>query len=290
MRRQNMYDIAIIGGGPAGATAAIYTGRAGVKTLLLYSGAGALEKADVENFYGHEKIEGFKLVDIGLKQAAHAGAKIIKSEATGLSLQDNGTAMIDTTTGKYRARAVILATGATRKTPAIPGIKEGEGRGVSYCAVCDGPFFRGRDVAVIGAGDYALHEARDLQHLAKSVTILTNGEEPTVEFPFPVRTEKISAINGTPVEGITFEDGETLPVAGIFVAVGIAGGVELARKAGALITDGSVQITANCRTSLPNIYAAGDCTGGIRQIAKAVYEGMVAATDAIKVLTPSTPK
>jgi len=289
-----MSDVLIIGGGPAGVTAALYTARANFKTTIICKDHGALGKADkVENFYGHLEIGGQALVEIGLAQAKNMGADVISGEVVGIYATDNHTIIVETTSGKqFEAKTVMLATGATRKTPRIKGLADLEGRGVSYCAVCDGFFHRGKHVAVLGHGEYALHEVADLLPLAHAVTVLTNGEDALVEFPenVIVRAEKIEEVVavksmlGAVLGGVRLDGGDTLTLSGLFVAVGIAGGTELARKIGAVVDGGSVVVDNRMSTSVPGLWAAGDCTGGLKQIAKAVYEGAEAGTDIVRYL------
>jgi len=285
-------DVLIIGGGPAGVTAALYTARAGFNTTILYKDFGALTKARVENFYGHIEIGGAELVKTGLAQAKKVGAKVVKAEAHGIK-PVGGMLGVSTTSCEYTASAVLIATGASRIAPKIKGLVALEGKGVSYCAICDGFFHKGKDVAVIGSGAYALHEAEDLLPIAKSVTILTDGKKPTVEFPeeVQVRTEKISEICGqagllgnVTLCGVELKGGEMLELSGVFVAIGVAGGTELARKLGAVVQSGAISADENGRTTISGLWAAGDCTGGLKQIAKAVHEGAEAGTDIVRFL------
>ena len=162
-----------------------------------------------------------------------------------------------------------------------------EGHGVSYCATCDAFFYRGRDVAVLGSGEYALHEVQALLPVAHSVTLLTGGAPLTAQFPpeVAVRTEAVEAILGEErVTGVQLKDGGTLEVSGVFVALGVAGSTALARKLGAEVNGSRIVVDDHMQTSLPGLYAAGDCTGGLLQVAKAVYEGAVAGTEAAKAL------
>ena len=293
-----MLDVIIIGGGPAGVTAALYTSRAALKTSILYKDYGSLQKAKVDNFYGHLEISGKKLVDIGLEQAQRVGTSILKEEAVGIRQCEDGTILVETTTAPHSARAVLVATGASRTAPRIKGLVALEGRGVSYCAICDGFFHKGKDVAVIGNGAYALHEAQDLLPIARTVTVLTNGKEPIVKFPenVIVKTQKIkevcgqNGIMGKVLKGVIFDDGEQLMLSGLFVAIGVAGGTELASKLGAEISNNTISVDSKMRTTVQNLWAAGDCTGGLRQIAKAVHEGAEAGTDIVKYLKHSNPQ
>ena len=169
-----MKNTIIIGSGPAGISAALYTVRAGIPTTVISKGLGALGKAEtVENFYGVGAIGGAELHLRGVEQARALGVKFIEDEAVGLNW--NGKYEIEAKGSKYTADAVILATGSSRKTLKIKGISEFEAKGVSYCAVCDAFAARGTHSVVIGAGEYALHEADALSGVAEKITILTNA-------------------------------------------------------------------------------------------------------------------
>ena len=285
-----MTDVIIIGGGPAGVSAALYTARAGMKTIIIHKGGGALDKAEkVDNFYGSAGVTGPTLLAAGLDHAMDMGAEVISGEVVKIQwnvLEGHFIAEAESTT--YAARALLLATGASRSIPAIPGLADYEGKGVSHCAVCDAFFYKGKDVAVLGSGAYALSEAKELLPLVKSLTFLTNGTKPSTLLPpeITVRTEKIREVLGdTRLTAITLEpDGETLPTNGLFIALGTAGATDLARKAGAFIEDNAVVTDKNMQTGVPGLWAAGDCTGGMKQIAKAVYEGAVAGTDIVRYL------
>jgi len=283
-------DIIIIGGGPAGASAALYTARAGMRTLIIHKGGGALDKAEkVDNFYGNPGITGPALIETGLNHATEMGAKIAHGEVVKIQRDiTSGHFTVETTNETYTAQALLLATGTSRITPAIPGLSTYEGKGVSHCAICDAFFYRGKDVAVLGSGPYAISEANELLPHVKSLTILTNGAEPPTPLPPEViiRKEKIRELTGdTRLNAIILEpDGETVPINGLFIALGVAGATELARKAGALTENNAVLIDENMQTIVPGLWAAGDCTGGMKQIAKAVYEGAVAGTSIVNYL------
>lgn len=277
----------IVGSGPAGVSAALYLARAGVSVMILSKDGGALLKADkIENYYGFaEPISGKELYEQGLANAKRLGCTIKEEEVIGVSFLN--TLAVQTTEATYEAEAVILATGASRTAPKIDGLARLEGHGVSYCAICDAFFYRGKNVAVIGSGEYALHEAQTLLPVAGSVTMLTNGAPLTVEVPesIAVDTRKIVSIDGEDaVSGVTFADGETLAADGVFVAVGVASSADLARKLGALTEGNRIVTNENGETNLPGLYAAGDCTGGLLQIAEAVAKGAKAGLAAIKFL------
>lgn len=282
-----MGNVIIIGNGPAGISTALYTTRAGISTKIIGKDYGALGKAsEIENYYGFsEPIPGKDLISEGIKGARRLGAEIISDEVLGITY-DNKLTVI-TNGGNYEADSVVLATGTSRTSPKIKGIKEYEGHGISYCAVCDSFFYRGKDVAVLGDGNYALHEALELLPTSNSVTILTNGKQPNFEVPqdIMVNTNIIDSISGNGVvEEIHFQNGEFLPIAGLFIAIGVAGSTDLAKKIGAETQNNKIIVDENMSTNIPGLYAAGDCTGGLLQISKAVYEGAKAGTEIVKYL------
>lgn len=284
-----MAKVVIIGSGPAGVSAALYTARAGIDTTVLTRGPGALARAEgIENYYGVPgPISGAELERRGIEGAKAVGVQFVEAEAVGLTFTDKLT--VETLSGDYPADAVILATGASRAAPPIPGLKALEGHGVGYCATCDAFFYRGKDVAVLGSGEYALHEASALLPLAKSVTLLTGGAPLTAEFPPEVAlcTEKVEAILGEEagkVTGVRLAGGRELPLDGVFVALGVAGSTALARKMGAEVDGNRIVVDEHMMTTVPGLFAAGDCTGGLLQVAKAVYEGAMAGNEAAKAL------
>lgn len=280
-----MSNVIIIGNGPAGISTALYTTRAGINTTIIGKDYGALGKAsEIENYYGFsEPISGKALITDGIEGARRLGAEIISDEVVGLSYNNKLTVI--TKNGEYEADSVVLATGTSRTTPKIKGLKEYEGRGISYCAVCDAFFYKAKDVAVLGNGNYALHEALELLPTSNSVTILTNGKEP--DFPIPeninINTSIIDSIGGNNiVENIYFQNGDSLKISGLFIAIGVAGSTDFAKKIGAFTENNKIIVSDNMSTNIPGLYAAGDCTGGLFQISKAVYEGAKAGTEIIK--------
>jgi thioredoxin reductase (NADPH) len=281
-----MTDIFIAGLGPAGVSAAVYAARAGLSVVLCGRDAGALAKAEkIENYYGFiDPISGPDLLHRGLDQAERLGVTIVRAEITGISWDSHFT--VDTDRGPYLALAVILATGMPRRKAAVPGLADFEGRGVSYCATCDGFFYRGKTVAVIGNGEYALREAGELKPFAKEIVLLTNGrpfEAGTRDEQIRLITDKILRVEGDEqVRRLVLSGEQTIPVDGVFVAEGTASALDLALKLG-LANDGqAITVDQDQATSLPGLFAAGDCTGGRLQIAVAVGEGAKAGLAAVE--------
>ena len=298
-RRQvsKLEHIVIIGAGPAGISAALYTARGNMNPLVIHTGIGALEKAEaIENYYGLERpLSGRELYERGIAQAKVLGVRFVEAQVLGIGGFDTFT--VKTTAGDFDTESVILATGGKRSAPRIPGIREFEGRGVSYCAVCDAFFYRGKEVAVLGNSDFALHEAEELRNVTPSVTIYTDGKEPefSKDCPVAVNTMRIQSIEGDDkVSGLKLESdmaaqesGEAAasfyPADGVFVALGTAGSTEIARQMGAELTEkGNVKVDGEMATTIPGLFAAGDCTGGLLQVSKAVYEGSMAGISAGK--------
>ena len=280
----------IIGSGPAGISAALYARRAGAEVTVVSKGGGALASAElVENYYGLSMpISGAELAHNGIDGARRLGVHFETDEVMAvLPMHDGRVFRIEGGCRTYECDAVILAAGARRKTLSIAGLAEFEGRGISYCAVCDAFFYRGKKVAVIGAGDYALHEAEILRPHVAQLALLTHGEEPMIEIPnsIAVHTRRIVRIEGERrVRQIVFDDDTRMDVDGLFIAIGTAGSSELARKLGVLLSDGKIIVGEQMETNVPGVYAAGDCTGGLLQIVKAVYEGAVAGLSAVRYL------
>ena len=283
-----LYDVIIIGKGPAGISAALYAKRANLNVLVIGKDGGALEKTkEIDNYYGFTNtISGKELLINGINQAKRLNILIETDEV--LNVKFDGIYYIETRNNTFEAKALILATGTSRKKPLIKGVKEFEGKGISYCAICDAFFYRNKDVSVLGSGDYALSEARTLLPIAKSVSILTNGEELVQnrginDEDFLIKEKTIEEIIGTDsVNKVKFTDGTHITTDGVFIAIGVASSTDLAKKIGAVTKDNLIVVDENMATNVPGLYACGDCTGGLLQISKAVYEGAKAGLSVVK--------
>lgn len=283
-----MYDVIIIGNGPAGISAGLYLKRANKNILIVSKMNSALKKAEkIENYYGVESITGDELYNLGIIQAKRLNIPMEEDEVINIGYNEsNKKFLVTTVNNEFEASNVILATGTNRMTPKIKGIKDFEGKGVSYCAICDAFFYRNKNVAVIGNGNYAIHEAKILKPIANSVTILTNGKrmvENRDSSDFDIDESNIREFRGNNViEEVEFENNNKRKIDGVFIAIGTASSVDLAKKIGALVKNNNIVIDENMQTTVKGMYACGDCTGGLLQVNKAVYEGAKAALSIIK--------
>ncbi|MBP3771801.1 MAG: FAD-dependent oxidoreductase [Treponema sp.] len=295
------YDIIIIGAGPAGISASLYAKRANLNVAVIYSGESQLDKAHkIDNYYGFPQgITGPELYKNGIEQAKNLGIEVIQAEVTHIELlapPPQTQYSVKAGGSEYTASAIILATGNKKLRPAIEGIIDFEGRGVSYCAVCDGFFYRKKNVAVIGNGTFAVEEARHLAHIADSVTILTDGKDDSevkaavaadssIAEKIKIDTKKVTKIipngEGTKVGGVAFEDGEILTLDGVFVALGSAGAADFAKKLGLALNGDSISTNEKMATNAPGIFSCGNANGGLLQVCKAVYEGGQAGLSAV---------
>lgn len=296
-----MYDLIIIGSGPAGLSAAVYGKRAGLELLVLekapMSGGQILNTYEVDNYLGLPGINGF---DMGMQFRAHAdklGVDFREAEVT--EICDRGESkLVRTDIGEFETKTVILATGAVHAHLNVSGEEELSGMGVSYCATCDGAFFRGRTVAVVGGGDVALEDAIYLARTCEKVYLIHRRDElrgamvlqeelkrlENVEILYHTTVEEIS---GTEVvQSLRIRDAESgaeseLPVQGVFIAVGIHPNTELAQGLLPLDESGYISAGEDCATAVPGLYAAGDVRKKpLRQIITAVADGANAAVAA----------
>ncbi|AWB27944.1 NAD(P)/FAD-dependent oxidoreductase [Halococcoides cellulosivorans] len=282
-----MAEIAIVGGGPAGLAAAVYTARADRETIVFDSGEGTTASVDwMENVYGFpEGIAGPDIVARGREHAERFGAEIIREEVVRIADDGEGYT-VETTDSTYSVTGVVLATGSSYETPAIAGIDDYEGQGVSYCVECDAFFYRDQTVGVVGAGNYAAKEATMLLDYTDDVTVYTNGTDLTMDEGLradlddrgiPIVEESIADLHGDGVlEAITV-DGRQVPIDGLFVALGAAGGTDLAEMLGVPVLDDEIQVESDQSTGVDRVYAAGDVTGGQRQVNVSIGEGTTAA-------------
>jgi thioredoxin reductase (NADPH) len=301
-----LYDILVIGGGPAGLTAAVYARRAGKTVLVLEKGAfgGQITFSPaVENIPGFERVSGNEFADRLTDQALAQGAELESAEVTGLVREDDGTfsafSESDPETGRsktFRGRAVILASGAKHRTLGLPGEEDFIGNGISFCAVCDGAFYRDRPVAVVGGGNSALQEALLLSDLCEWVTVVQNlpvltGEKPLADALMErenvdvIFSSLLTAYEGDPETGLTgilvkHENGltERVRADAVFLAVGLEPQNGPFAPLVPLDGRGYADADDSCATPTPGLFVAGDCRKKkIRQVTTAASDGAVAA-------------
>ena len=301
-----MFDVIVIGAGPAGISAAIYAKRANLNVLVLYSGISNLEKATkIDNYYGFPNgITGKALFENGVIQAKNLGIDVKNEEVVSISLEISELEKetdeqvnifnVKTTNSDYTSKTIIIATGNKKIAPNIKGIKEFEGKGISYCAICDAFFYRNKEIAVIGSGNFALSEVEILRRVAKKIYVLTNGDAiqnwnnsnvNNVE-NVKIVNKKIKEITGNnKVEKVIFEDGSSIPVNGVFIALGEAGANDFAKTLGIMTEkNGNIIVDENMMTNVKGIFACGNITGGLLQVNKSAYEGAKAGLSVSKFL------
>ena len=300
----NSYDLIVVGGGPAGMTAALYALRNGKTVLLLEKNAFGGQMNDsprIENYPGISSIRGLELADRMMRQIIDQGAQVELENA--VHIDSNGPRkLVRTEEGSvYEAGAVVLATGARHRLLGLPGEEELIGSGVSFCALCDGDFFAGQEVAVAGGGNSALMEALMLSDVCARVTIVQDLDhltgEKSMQEALSAR-ENVRILTGQRILGLLSEDGKLtglrlkaargetrLPVSGLFVAIGLIPDNEPFADQAALDSQGYVAARDDCLTDHEGVFAAGDCrTKAVRQIATAVADGAVAALAACRSL------
>lgn len=292
-----MYDVAIIGEGPAGMTAAIYATRAGLSAVVLekaFPGGQMAITPEIDNYPGFEHISGFELSDKMSKQAKNLGAEIMRADVSNIDFTP-GNNTITTTKGEISAKTVILALGASHRTLGIPGEDAFRGKGVSYCATCDGNFFRGRDVCVIGGGNTALEDALYLSNICNKVylihrrdtfrgfdalvkRVLETENIVTVLDSVPEEICGDERVTSISVKNVKSSETSSIAVSGCFVAIGTAPNTDLVRDKITLTADGHIAAGENTETNLPGVYAAGDVREKVSyQIITAASDGAVAA-------------
>ncbi len=289
------YDVIILGAGPAGLSAGIYARRAGLEAVILERGAAGgqvLSSPSIDNYPGLPDTPGMKLMD---QMAEHARKYIeIKEGEEVLRVRSGERFEVWTASGRYTAKAIILATGCTHRKLDVAGEESFSGKGVSYCATCDGYFFKGKDVIVVGGGNTALTDALHLHSIGARVSIVHRRSSFRADrhLQETVKGHKIQVRWDTIVEEISGDDvvksvglrnvrtgvTEVLKMDGVFIAVGEIPSSQLAVELGLEMDKGGfVSVDRSFRTNIQFVYAAGDVAGGIRQIVAAVHGGAAAA-------------
>ena len=303
MTEERIHDVIIIGAGPAGMTAAVYASRANLDTIMLERGVPGGQMADteaIENYPGFESILGQELSTKMFEHAKKFGAEYVYGDVKGIT--DHGNYKeVDLGSKTLKAKTIIIATGAEYKKLGIPGEEELTGRGVSYCAVCDGAFYRDREVVVIGGGDSAVEEGMYLTRFANKVTIIHRRDKLRAQKILQDRAfqnEKIEFIWDTVVEEINGKDGKVESVSiknvktgetsefatdGVFVYIGTVPLSEPFKSLGIVDEEGYIPTNENMETKVPGVFAAGDVrVKDLRQVVTATGDGSIAAEQAAK--------
>jgi thioredoxin reductase (NADPH) len=303
------YELAVIGAGPAGYAAAIYAVRAGINTLVLDRiGGGGLANVspNIENYPGFESITGVDLMDRMQKHALKYTDIHFMEDVTDIT-KTNETFSITTNQDTYSVKAVILCMGTEYRKLQVPGEQELQGKGVSYCATCDGYFFKAKTVAVVGGGNTAVIEAIYLKQIGcKEVYLVHRRDRLRAEKAYEkeAKEKQVNILYHTHVEQIkgnekveTLELHDTnsgkkskLPVDGVFISIGEEPQNELAKKLGVTLDEkGYVKVDSQQRTNVKGVFAAGDITGGLRQVVTACAEGAIAALATTEVMGKAYP-
>ena len=297
----NQYDIIIIGAGPGGLTAGIYAGRQGTKNLIIdkdLAGGLGREVPEMENYPGFDNISGLELIEKMKAQATKNCDLHEMEEVTEIAKTDDEYRFtVKTSKDTYQSKTIILATGSSHRQLGAKGEDEFKGKGVSYCATCDGFFFAGRDIIMVGGGNSALQEALYLKNLGANVTIIHRRDEFRAQKHLQdmIKEAEIDTIlNATVdeikgnmlVESVVLKDTQTselkeMPINGVFVSVGYIPHTELAEQLGVNLDEsGHIIIDKDQKTNIDYVYAIGDVCVGLKQWVVACGEGAVAATSA----------
>jgi alkyl hydroperoxide reductase subunit F len=297
-----MYDLAIIGGGPAGVAAGVYAARKRLKTIFIAETVGgqSTDSAEIQNWIGTEKISG---LDLAKNLEAHL--KVYATDVVDLHLGERASDIkkigdafsITTNKNSYEARAVLVATGGARRTLSIPGAKEFENKGLTYCASCDGPLFAGKDVVVIGGGNAGFESAAQLLAYCSSVTlinrsatfdkadpstvsaVLQNPHMKALANSEPVEIKGDKFVSSIIINNILTSEKTEIPAAGIFVEIGMLPATGFVKDLVELDAAGKIKVDSkNQRASAAGVWAAGDCTDGL------YHQNNIAAGDAVKAL------
>lgn len=289
----------MVGAGPSAWSAAIFLARAGIKTLVIgdKESSGLFDASEVMNYAGFaDPVSGSELLDRFETQAKKHGVEFVSGEVTHAARNEKmGTFTVRTADRtEYFATYLLLAHGANYIKAYLPGEREYAGKGVHYCALCDGPLYKGKRIAVLGNGNYAAEEAVQLAAYAEAVVIVSHS--PAVHFSdaygellkkrgIEIIIGKAKEVTGAgeTVAGLAFDGGRTIPADAIFVALGVASSSAFANQLGLEMNGNFIKaVDGNMRTSLPNVWVAGMARGGVNQIARSVGDGAVAAVDIIK--------
>lgn len=303
---ENIYDLIIVGSGPAGLTAGIYAGRAELNALIIekngMSGGQIINTYEVDNYPGIPGVSGFELANKFREHCENLGANFVEGDVASLEVEGDIKKITLEDGQIFLGKTVIIATGTVYRKLAVPGEKEFSGMGVSYCATCDGAFFRNKVTAVVGGGDVAVEDAIFLARLCKKVYVIHRRDEfraakslttkllemENVEVLWNAVVEEIEgteAVNGIRIKNIETEKVENIEVSGVFIAVGSIPSSDVYRELVTMDDYGYIVADETCETNIPGIFAAGDIRAkALKQIITAAADGANAITAVEKYL------
>jgi len=280
-----MYDTIVIGNGPAGISGAIYLKRFNYNVLVIGKDLGALEGDHyIDNYYGLKHIKGSDLINSGIEQARDLGIEVLKDEVVAIEYGAAGF-VVKTINSSYEAKTVFLTAGKPRTKLLIGSLKEYEGKGVSYCAICDGFFFRNKKIGIVGNSYYMKNELEVLKKFSSDITVFTNGLDTDVSDIEVVKDKLVTFTgDGTKLTGLDTINAH-YDLDACFIAIGSANATSFAKHLGLQIDEKDNIVVNNFMTNIPGIFAGGDIIGGLAQVSKAVCDGALASLEIKKYLS-----
>lgn len=278
---EHIFDTIVLGLGPAGISCAVYLKRFNMDVLLIGLENSALRNASlIENYYGIPSISGDDLFFKGIDQAKSLGIDVRKEEV--LTIEKVNNIKITTNKDTYYAKSLFIGVGKGRNKLTCPNAEEFNGKGVSYCAICDGFFFRNKNIGIVGHKDFMKNELEILKRFNPNVAVFTNGETSDIDTLYQ---SKIHHLEGDGhLERVVLEDGTSVLIDGLFVAMGSQSSFSIAKHLGLILDDEDNIVVNNYQTNIPGIFAGGDAIEGIKQVIKAANDGALAAMEIKKYL------
>lgn len=280
-----MYDTIVIGNGPAGISGAIYLKRFNYNVLVIGKDLGALEGEHyIDNYYGLKHIKGSDLINSGIEQARDLGIDVLKDEVVAIEYGTFGF-VVKTINSSYEAKTVFLTAGKPRTKLLIGSLKEYEGKGISYCAICDGFFFRNKKIGIVGNSHYMKNELDVLKKFSNDITVFTNGLDTDV-IDTKVVKDKLVTFTGdeSRLTGLDTTSAH-YDLDACFIAIGSANATSFAKHLGLQLDEKDNIVVNNFMTNIPGIFAGGDIIGGLAQVSKAVCDGALASLEIKKYLS-----
>ena len=279
-----IYDTIVIGRGPAAISCAVYLKRYNLSPVIIAKDNGALENASsIDNYYGFEHISGHDLAELGVKQAKSLDIPIFEEEV--IDIQFGETFLVKTNLKEYEAKTIFLALGKKKTELPIKNKNKFDGNGVSYCAICDGFFYKNKRIGLVGAGLFMDNEYNVLKNFSKNITIFTNGDKLQKEYPDALVVDEriVDLLGDEKLKALKTANAE-YELDGLFVALGSQSGMSLSRHLGLETDSKGFLVVHDFMTNLPGIFAGGDIIGGLLQVSKSVSDGACASLSIKKYL------